>query len=130
MKQFQRKKAERGFSNLEIIATVASGLLVAMFTISMVWDLRGQESESSARRSAKILAETAENARVAGDQLIVSAADKEAAVGLLTEGVAGEGAFGDFEYKVNLSDRRQKTVLRYLNFEDGNLVYDGDADID
>jgi hypothetical protein len=130
MKHLLNSRSERGFSSLEIAAAVTSGVLVVAFALSMAFDLKNQESDASARRAAKILAATAENAKVAGDQLIVSAATKEEAIGLLNDGVAGKGAFEDFEYKVNLSERRQKKVLRYLNFEDGNLVYDGGDDID
>lgn len=117
-------------SRLEILVALTSLGVVMVFAVSMAFDLRDQESQSSARRAAKILAATAENARVAGDRRITSATTKEEAIGLLAEGVVGEGVFEEFEYKVNLSDERRAKVLRFLDFKDGNLVYDGDPDID
>ena len=119
-----------GFSVAEVLASVV--LVAGLCAIAIPWlgSVGREDPAESAKRTAKIVAATAENAKIAGDQTLTHALNAEAAVGMLSDGVRGEGAFEEFEYKVHIPERQRMNVLRYLKYEEGNLQYDGSADFD
>lgn len=112
-----------------LLVIVVIGSITAI-TIPVFGNFREQASDNSAKRTAQIVASTAENARIAGDLTIPYATDKEAALTLISTGVEGSGAFEGVRYKVKLSPSQRAAIAPYLDFEGGSLIYDGNSDID
>lgn len=120
---FLARRAAMSLIEVLLIITVIGA--ITAITVPMMGNLKDQASSNSAKRTAQVVASTAENARIAGDLTIPEAGGKEEALSLISTGVEGSGAFEGVRYRVNLTESQRAAILPYLDYEGGSLIYDG-----
>lgn len=125
-----RRSSVSALSLIEALLVIVVIGSITAITIPVFGNFKEQASDNSAKRTAQIVASTAENARIAGDLTIPYASGKEEALTLISTGVEGSGAFEGIRYKVQLSPSQREAIAPYLDFEGGSLIYDGNSEID
>ncbi len=119
-----KSRSQRGFSLVEMLITIAVIAIIAGISVPMMSKVFTNSQDSAARRNAQTIAGVASSAVAAGSTAINDAADKNAAVELLTTGINGAGQFAENVFVINLDEDSRDQTLKYLEFKDGQLAFD------
>lgn len=122
------RQSNRAYTLIEMMVSIAVIALIAGIAVPMISSIFQRSEETAARRNAQTIAGIASTASAAGNTEISSAADKDAAVNLLVAGVHGQGQFAESVFIVNLENEDRVKALKFLEFKDGTLAFDPEAE--
>ena len=120
-------RTDRGLTLIELLATILIIAVITAVAVSQFSGVTDQATDNAARRTAQIVASTAENALVAGNVEITTAESKDEVVDMLDEGLEGKGIFEGVVFKLKLHPEQRESVMAYLGFESNRLIFDPTA---
>lgn len=120
-----RFRSSKGLSLVELLVVLSIIGILAAISISKYQGLQKGAERATARRNAQTLAMVASSAQAVGNLTIGEATTIDDAVSVLMNGPSsGIGVFSDMDFKVSdLSDDDVELAKEYLDFENGQLVY-------